>query len=246
MKLKHLFLTALALISLHSYSQEEEASIDFRVDSAALERGEDQMSFEWQSVDQFRSTQVAVTDLVKVNLLQPENIQMVNAKVAMLSAKPFSYFVLKNLATVEMVQNLLESQAVSVKGANAFAVTNKVKAYGLPFKVNFDLLMKEIAPDTAVKNYFKSQGAAFEGTGKEVFLSLDMTNFSQLIYRNYSVIYAKELKNGKTLLIATVICGINIDKANTYFNYPPISRTDRRMVGNIRTQTLHMMKQMKN
>lgn len=246
MKFTQLALAALTLVTALSSFAAEETYVDFRVDASVLERGEDQVAFEWQSPDQFRATRMAVTDLVKVNKSNPENLHMVNSKIAMISSRPFSDFSVNSFSTPNMVKDMLRSVSVTPNGSNIYSVTNKVKAYGLPFKVSFNLALKEIKPDAAVVKYFRDQASQFEGTGRESFVSLDMTNFSQLMYRNYSIVYAKELKNGRTLIVASIVSGFNLKKANSFFNYPPISNTDSTMVGNIRSQTLHMLKEMKN
>ncbi len=224
----------------------EEKDVDFRVDQTLLERGEDQIAIEWQSPDQFRSTEISITDLVRVNKLNPSKLQMINAKTAMISNRPMNDFSVKNLATAKMVKDMLRSVSTTQKSSNVFDVTNKVKAYGLPFKVSFTLELKETTPSAAVRSYFTSQAAGFAGTGRESFMTLNMTNFSQLMYQNYSVIYTKELANGKTLIIATIMAGFDLPKANSYFNYPPFARTDNTMIGNFRSQTEHMLKSMKN
>ncbi|MFY7993259.1 MAG: hypothetical protein ACOVP4_08220 [Bacteriovoracaceae bacterium] len=246
MKFIQLALTALTLVTALSSFAGEEAYLDFRVDASALERGQDQMSFEWQGPDQFRSTQMAVTDLVNINKSHPENLHMVNSKIAMISSRPLNDFAVESISTQKMVKDLLRSVSVIPKGGHVYDVTNKVKAYGISFKVSFKLAIKEVKPNAHIAKYFRDQASLFEGTGNERFVSLDMTNFSQLMYRNYSIIYAKELKDGRTLIVASTVSGFNLKKANSYFNYPPISRTDSTMVGNIRSQTLHMLKEMKN
>lgn len=247
MKLKQLMLAVLTVITFHSQVYAgEESNIDFRVDSAELERGDDQIAFEWQTPDQFRATRVALTDHVKVNKLSPQNLHMVNAKIAMISNRPFEDFTLKKLSTATMVKDMLRSTSVVPQGNHTYRVANKVKAYGLPFTVKFTLAVKEIQPDAVTAKYFREQAVQFEGSGRESFATLDMTDFSQIMHRNYSAIYAKELKDGRTLIIATIMAGFDLDKANSYFNFPPFSRTQSTMVNNLRSQTVHMLKEMKN
>lgn len=246
MKLKQLFLAVLTLVAVQSLSfAAEESDVDFRIDSAVLER-ENQLAFEWQSPDQFRATRMSVTDHVKLNKMSPESLYMVNSKIAMISNRPLEDFKIKKLSTAQTVKNMLRSTSVVAQGNNNYRVANKVKAYGLPFTVKFNLAIREIQPDAATAKYFRDEAIQFEGSGREVFATLDMTDFSQIMYRNYSAIYVKELKDGRTLLIATIMAGFNVEKANSYFNFPPISRTENTMVGNLRSQTLHMMKEMKN
>ncbi len=244
MNFKLLALLAFSFFALQSIAGEE-SNIDFRVDSALLER-EDQVAFEWQTPTQFRATKVLVTDHVKLNKFQPDNLHMVNSKIAMISNRPYTDFSLKKLSTPAMVKDMLRSSEVIALGNHKYKVANKVKAYGLNFTIKFHLAVKEIQPDAATAKYFRDQAVQFEGTGKEVFATLNMTDFSQIMYQNYSVVYAKELTDGRTLLLATVMTGFNKDKADSYFNYPPISRTENTMMSNLKSQTLHMLKEMKN
>jgi hypothetical protein len=138
---------------------------------------------------------------------------------------------------------MLNSVAISKKNIEAWRVTNKVRAYGIPFKVSFDLKLKEIsstALGVQLVNYLKDESSGVKGTGRERFMVLDMTNFSQLMYRNYSVVYAKEIGPNETMIVSGIVAAFDIDKANSLFNYPPFSTTKSTMMNNLHGQVLHM------
>jgi hypothetical protein len=140
---------------------------------------------------------------------------------------------------------MLSSVNLSKKSNGTWLVTNKVKAYGIPFKVNFELIFKELDSKSLSKNvinYFRHEVGSFPGTNRERFLLLDMGQFSQLMYRNYCIVYLKELSDSKTLIVAGLIASFDLKSANSYFNYPPFSNTHDTMMGNLRTQMMNMVK----
>jgi hypothetical protein len=145
--------------------------------------------------------------------------------------------------TEDYVYRMFNSVSVAKKGPSSWAVTNKVKAYGLPFKVSFDLNFTEVKPSglpASVVKYMEDEASAIPSKGRSRFLVLDLVNFSQLIYRNYSIVYMKELGPSETLVVTIVVAGVDVKKANSFFNFPPVSTTEKAMMKNLRTQILHM------
>lgn len=123
-----------------------------------------------------------------------------------------------------------------------------MKAYGLPFKVSFDFQFKEISGHllgAQVPRYFRDEASGVNGTGRERFMLLDMTNFSQLIYRNYSVVYVKEIGPNETLVVCGLIAAFDLKTANSFFNYPPFSTTKGTMMGNLKSQIMNMVNAIK-
>jgi hypothetical protein len=250
MKNKMLLILSLTLLlQPFAFAQIEERSVDFTVSPSVLLGGQTQVAFEWLSPQDFNKTDMSLMDLTKVHALSPSNNQLIASKIALLSKKPFDSFSAAKMNNATYISQMLSSVAISQKGADLWAVTNKVKAYSIPFKVNFDLRLKEIPAQTLgipLLNYFKDEGSALKGTGRERFIVLDMTNFSQLMYRNYSIVYVKEISANETLIVAGIIAGFNLNSANAFFNYPPFSTTKGTMMNNLRTQILTMASKIKN
>lgn len=242
MRIARLFTLLMTLLTL-SFAHAEESHVDFNLSPAYLEDGNLQVAFEWLTPNEFKKRDLSVTDLVKVQNLHPGNNQLIVSKTALLSKKPVSHFSLQKMNNAQTITALLRSVSAVQKSTDTWYVTNKVKAYGIPFKVSFNLTVREVTPaalGSNVVNYFRSEGSAFRGTGKELFYIMDMTNFSQLMYRNYSVIYIKEISPAETLVVAGIIAAFDINKANSFFNFPPFSSTEGTMVDNLRSQILHM------
>lgn len=241
-RLSRLFVLLLTLLCLSAASAQE-SHVDFNLSPSYLEDGNLQVAFEWLTPIEFKKRELSITDLVKVQNIHPGNNQLIVSKTALLSKKPISHFSLSRLNNAQTITALLRSVSAVQKSADTWYVTNKVKAYGIPFKVSFNLTVKEVSQNSLganVVNYLRDEGAVLKGTGKEFFYTMDMTNFSQLMYRNYSVIYIKEISANETLVIAGIIAGFDLDKANSYFNFPPFSTTEKTMLDNLRSQILHM------
>lgn len=236
-----------SLLLIHSQlaqSQVEEKYVDFNVSPSIVEEGQIQIAFDWLSPSEFRKTNLSQIDLVKINTFKPDNNQIIAAKMIFLSKKSFEDLSQAKMNTAEYISYMLNSVGIKNKGEDLWLVTNKVRAYSIPFKVSFDLKFKEVSGTTlgTLTNYFKDEASAFKGTGKERYLILDMTNFSQLMYRNYSIVYVKELTNGQNLIVSGVVTGFDLRTANNFFNYPPFSTTEGTMMGNLRSQILHMVR----
>ena len=60
-----------------------------------------------------------------------------------------------------------------------------------------------------------------------------------LMYRNYSIVYLKEISPNETMVVAGVIAGIDIDKARNYFLFGGVEKT---MLGNLKTQVMNMVR----
>jgi hypothetical protein len=247
MMLKMLFLLTL-LFSLSAFSQVEESHVDYDLNPAVLLNGDIQVAYEWMGPSELSRRQLRVIDLAKVAGMHPGNNQLVVSKVALVSKQKFSQLSYEKMNMPDYITEMLDSVGISKKASDYWYVTNKVKAYGLPFKVGFYFRFKDASNSlpSAVMNYFKRETQSFAGTGNERFLTLDMSHFTQLMYRNYSVVYMKELSNGQTLIVSGLIAGIDLNKADSYFNYPPVSRTENTMMGNLEKQILHMARKIQN
>jgi hypothetical protein len=233
----------LVIFNQMAFSQTEERSVDFVVSPSVISYGAIQVAFEWLNPSDFNKTDLSLIDLAKVNALSPENNQLIASKIALISKKNFESFSAARMNNAAYISAMLSSVSISAKNAETWSVTNKVKAYSIPFKVSFDLKLKEVSPaslGTGVVNYLRGEAAAIKSSGKERFLILDMTNFSQLMYRNYSVIYIKEISPNETLIVSGIVAGFNLNAANSFFNYPPFSTTKGTMMNNLRSQILNM------
>lgn len=243
-------LFSLMLISAPSaFAIPEEKNVEFTLSPALLHDGEIQIAFEWISPSEFRKKDLAMMDLQKINASHPNNNQMVIAKLAFITQQPYESLTYAKMNTAKYITDMLNSVAIRQKASDSWFVTNKVKAYNIPFRVHFDFKFREISAadlDASVVRFIRDENSAFAGPGREHFLILDMTNFSQLIYRNYSIVYVKELGPKETLIYSGAISGIDIKSANGYFNYPPFANTKNTMMGNLRTQITHMAKSIQN
>jgi hypothetical protein len=238
-----LLLATLCLLSLTAFAQVEEELVDFRISPKILQAGQIHVGFEWLTAPEFRTRQLAVMDRPRISQMNPHNLQLVASKVALISQQSFDELTYERMNQADYIQDMLGAIAIDPLTANTWYLTNRVKAYKLPFRLGYELQALEVSPEELPRElttWLRREGAEFAGTGRERFISLDMSRFTQLIYRNYSVIYIKELPNGKPLIISGVIAGININRANFFFNYPPLSRTENKMMNNMREQVLQM------
>lgn len=238
-----LAITFSLLISKFSYSEVREKHVDFTLSPAIINEGKIQIAFEWLSPNEFIKRDLSVMDVPKMSALHPNNNHMIISKIAFISSSSFDELSYNKMNNARYISNMLNSVGIDKLGSDFWNVTNQVKAYAIPFKVNFDFKFREVSGPslgTKLHNYLNDEASAFKQNGRVRILALDMTNFSQLMYRNYSVVYMKELDNNKTLIISGVISSFNINKANSFFEYPPFSTSKNTMMKNLRKQTLHM------
>lgn len=243
MKALYLALLSLALFTSNSFAQIEEKNIDFTLSPGLILDGKIQVAFEWLSPNDFRKKQLGLVDAPKISELHPNNNQMIAAKIAFISKKSFAELSSSKMNNVNFISEMLNSVGVNQKTAEAWRVTNRVKAYGFPFKVSFDFHLKEVAASSIgshIVDYLKDEASGLNGTGKDRFLILDMTNFTQLIYRNYAFVYMKEISPKETMIVSAIITGFDLRTANSYFNIPPFSTTKATMMGNFKTQIFDM------
>ena len=235
----------LITFSQASYTQVNETHVDFTLSPAVIKNGDVQLAFEWITPTEFRKRSLNLMDVPGMSELHPNNNQMIVSKMAFISKNPFDTLSQTQMNNSKYIADMLGSVRISPKADGVWTVTNQVKAYGVPFKVSFDLEFREVPGASLggpLHDYLIDEASAFSAPGRERFLVLDMTRFSQLMYRNYSVVYLKELSSKETLVVSGVISAFNIAKANTYFNYPPFSTTRGTMMRNLRTQTLNMVR----
>lgn len=225
----------------HSYV--EEKNVDFKLSPALLHDGEIQIAFGWITPSEFRKKDLAVMDLQKVNESHPDNNQMIISKLAFITKQPFDSLSYTKMNSAKYITDMLNSVGITQKAADTWYVTNKVRAYNIPFKVSFDFKFREVSANALnadVLRYVRDENSVFAGPGRERYLILDMTNFTQLMYRNYSIVYMKEVSASETLIYSGVIAGLDLKTANGFFNYPPLATTKGTMMGNLRTQIIHM------
>lgn len=243
------FLFILTLLFSHlSLAQVEESHVDFTVSPALISSGEIQVAYEWLEPSTFKTKELAVSDLTKVSALHPGKNHMVASKIAFVSRRSFDELNYASMAKSSFISRMLNAVSISQKSSELWYVTNRVKAYKIPFKVSFDFRFKEVpaASVGAAANYLKDEGSGVSGKGRERFMILDMTNFSQLMYRNYSIVYMKEISEKETLVISTVVAGFNKDMADTFFNLPPFSTTKKTMMDNFETQIMQIVREIQN
>jgi hypothetical protein len=244
MKAKFLLLfTLLVLFSQPSSAQTEERSVDFTVSPGVIMGGNFQVALEWLSPHDFTKTDLSSFDNSKAHTLHPSNNHLIASKLAMISKRSFESLSAVNMNNSAFISEMLNSVAIQRKTSEVWTVTNKVKAYSIPFKVSFDLNLKEVssaALGPRIVKYFKDEASGIKGMGRERFLVLDMTNFSQLMYRNYSIIYIKEISPNETMIVSGIVAAFDLNAANSLFNFPPFSTTKGTMMNNLRSQILHM------
>ena len=226
-----------------AFSQTEEKYIDFTMSPGVILSGDIQVALNWLTPNEYRKTQASLMDIPQINELHPNNNQMIVSKIALISKKSFDELSYNKMNNALFISEMLNSVGIRTMGADFWRVTNRVKAYSIPFKVSFDFKFKEVTEGTLgteVSKYIKNEASGLKGTGRERYLTLDMTNFSQLMYQNYSIVYMKEISPKETIIIAGLIAGFDLRSGNTYFNFPPFSTTKSTMMGNLRSQILQM------
>lgn len=235
----------LLLFTLVAHAHVEEKNVDFTLSPAVINGGEIQIAFEWITPSEFRKKDLALMDIQKISTSHGENNQMIISKLAFTTKQSFDSLAYSKMNVAKYITDMLNSVAITKKASDSWYVTNKVRAYSIPFKVSFDFKFREVSADSLDANllrYIRDENSAYHGAGRERFLILDMTNFTQLMYRNYSVVYMKELGPNETLIYSGVVAGLDLKTANSFFNYPPFATTKGTMMGNLRTQILHMAK----
>ena len=240
---------ALLVFTTLSWSAVQEKNVDFTLSPALMLDGEIQYALDWLSPDELVNRNLRVITGEPIAAKKPSNTQLVISKVAFVAKKSFDKLSPSNMNSEEFISDMLSSVSIQEKPNNIWRVTNKVKAYSIPFKVGFDLKIKEAAKVSLSSDairYFKDESYAFKNNARERFLIVDMTNFSQLMYRNYSVVYVKEISANETLIVSGLIAEFDLSAANAFFNYPPFSSTRSTMVGNLRTQILSMARSLQN
>lgn len=247
MRSKFVFLLFL-LLQFQAFAQIEESNVEFTISPSLLSSGKIQVAYEWLSPSEFNKKEFAIIDSLKVAAMKPDNNQLAISKIALISKRPFDSLSAVQMNNISFVAKMLNSVSISQKTSDTWRVTNKVKAYGLPFKVSFDFKLKEV-PITSVPSvarYFRDEASALPAQGRERLLLLDMSNFSQLMYRNVAYVYMKELNSNDTVIVSGIIGGANISTANLIFDHPPFSETEETMINNLRTQIMGMAKNIQN
>lgn len=249
MKALLLLLSLLFVFSEMSHAQMiEEKQIDFTISPAIIHEGNSQVAFSWLAPHEFRTTNLSVTDVPKISEMFPGKMHIVASKMAFISKRPYEQLAHSALNNAEFISLMLDSVSIKNKEADLWNVTNRVVVYRIPFRVSFDFRFKEVSAQklgSAAETFMKDEAAGFKGTGKDRFLTLDMTNFSQLLFRNYALVYLKELSDKETLVVATVVTGFDLQSANSYFQHPPFSTTKGQVLPNLREQILRMIKVIK-
>ena len=235
-KMLSFFLLLLGCLSL-AHAQVMESHVDFTVSPGTIQGGKIQYAHEWLGQDEFKSKEMSVIDVVGVAKLHEDNNQLVAAKVAFVSKKSFDQLAHAQMNNVDFISEMLDSVGVGALTADSWRVTNKVKAYALPFKVSFDFKFREVSAASlgSAASYLRSEGSGFKGT-RERFITLDMNNFSMLMYRNYCIVYVKEISPTETIVVASVIAGINSSRMNQFFPFG----AQKTMLGNLKTQIMNM------
>lgn len=235
------------LLTVSTFAQSEESHVDFTIRPSAMMAGDIQVAYEWLEPSEFKNKELAVTDLMKVSSMYPEKNHTVAAKIAFMSKRSFDTLSYAQMNSNDFISRMLNSVATRQKGPDLWQVTNKVKAYKIPFKITFDFRFKEVTAASlgAAATYLRDEAAGVAG-GRERFMVLDMSNFSQLMYRNYSLVYMKEIGKNETLVVSTVVAGFNKNMADNFFNLPPLSTTKKTMMGNFRSQIMQIVTEIKN
>jgi hypothetical protein len=241
-------ITLLCFFQFQAFAQVEENNVEFTISPSILLSGKIQVAYEWLTPNDFLKKELSIIDTFKVSGMNADNNQLAISKLAFISKRNFDTLSLSIMNNSAFISKMLNSVSISSKSSDTWRVTNKVKAYGIPFKVSFDFKVKEIplASVPAVARFLRDEAGAIVGQGRERLLLLDMSNFSQLMYRNVSYVYMKEIANNQTMLVAGIIGGANISTANLIFNYPPFSETESTMINNLRTQIMGMAKNIQN
>jgi hypothetical protein len=247
--MKLILILLLLVLSTLSWSSVEERNADFTLSTRLLSEGEIQYALEWLSPDELINKELRVIDSEKIHNIKPRNNHLIISKIAFIAKKPFDTLSYSKMNNAAFISKMLSSVSIQEKLDDLWRVTNKVKAYSIPFKVSFDLKLKEIHSNlltNELTRYFRDEASAFKASSRERFIILDMTNFSQLMYRNYSVVFIKEISQNETLIVSGIVAGFDLNAANSYFNFPPFSSTKATMIGNLKTQILNMARSLQN
>lgn len=233
-----------------AHAQVLESSVDFTIAPGTITDGTLQYALEWITPSEFRKKEFILMDIPKVNALHPSSNHMVVSKLAFVAKKSFDSLSYQKMNNSTYISQMLNSVEISQKAApDLWSVTNKVVAYSIPFRVTFDFNFKEVKREnlnSALVQYLTDEASGFKTDKRERILLLDMTNFTELMYRNYSVVYMKEISPTETFIVSGVVAGFDLNKANRYFQYPPFSTAKGTVISNVKTQILHMVKKIQN
>ena len=223
----------------------EEKYVDFLLSPATLQGGDIHVGYEWLKPNEFIKRNVSIMDRVKIASSNPSSNQIIASKIGFVSKRKFDDLSSAVMNQSSFIANMLNSVSVKKLSGGSWRVTNKVKAYGLPFNVGFDLKLTEASVGTLSANqlsFLRDEASVLKSSGRERILIVDMTNFSQLMYRNYSIVYMKEIGPSETLIVSALIASFDINMANTLFNFQPFSTARSTMMGNLKEQIMQMAK----
>lgn len=236
-------LLLVSVVATTAFAQVEEKDVDFTISPAVLTDGKIHVAYEWLTPSAFAKKNLSVVDTVGVYSSHPGKNHIVASKLSFVAKRGFDQLSYVSMNQASFISKMLNSVSVKQRTADTWAVTNKVRAYGFPFNVSFNLKFTEVPANkmpSSILNYLRDEGAALRGSTRERFLILDMTNFSQLMYRNYSYVYIKEVSPTETIIVSAIVAGFDISSANSLFNFPPFSSTRGTMMNNMKEQIMQM------
>jgi hypothetical protein len=234
--------------SLSIYAQVYESNVDYSISSALLESGEVHFGYEWLSPAQFKTKDISKTDLRGLSKITAPFNHIIAAKIGFISDRSFQELSLKKMNEPAFIKKMLRATSVTAKDSGKWEITNKVKAYGFYFKVDFSLKLTEANSSELreIAGFMRSEANKFINSGRERFILVEMTDFDQLLYGNFGVVYMREISPDKTLIIATIISAFNQNKANRFFQFPPFSYAYNTITNNFKSLTMGMIEEIKN
>jgi hypothetical protein len=242
------FLSKLLSLSIFLSSaagaQVEEPSVDFAVNPTVLRQGKVHVAFEWLTPESFRQKSLSVIDVPKINSRNAGNQKLTASKVAFISNRSFDDLSYDVLNQASFIKDMFGAIAIDQLSADSWRLTNRVNAYRVNFRLGFNLRIQEASERTlpaGLVRFLRNEARGIPSQGRERFILIDMDSFSQLIYRNYSIIYMRELSDGKVVIVGGVVAGVNANRANFYFPFG----TEAKMVNEMRTQVLLMARKIK-
>jgi hypothetical protein len=225
---------------------QNEDNLNFAVNKTKIIGNSAQLSISWIAPSVLNKTVFKDLDLKKYSTIEAISNYQVIAKVAFISNKPIEKLSFNEMNNSNFIQKMLGSINVSSNG-QLWDIENKVKAYGLGFRLYFTLDLQEVdfsSQKESIKKLIRNDLNNYPES-EETFISLDMYDFSQLIYGNIAIVALKKIDANKTLIVSYILCAINKRAADRFFNYPPFSQTEEKMKNNLREQTLQMIQGLK-
>lgn len=237
----NIMILLMSLLSLQLWGQSTiyENSVNFSIRESELQRGNIQFASEWLTPSAFYQHPLSFMDFDKQVLSQFSRSQVVLSMESFVTNASFDELSFQKLNQASIIKLMFDSLSISKKG-EIFSVTNKVKAYGFPINLHYDVRLNQeskVSIPLTVKNWFKNKIKHLSVTSRSQIIVIETFNFSQLMFKNTGIVFFQELTSGDVIIIATGLSTIDINKANLFF---PFGMAKNQMLSNVENQMIHM------